>query len=109
MSAGQSLFSQRNYKTTRRKRKKAGIRARLQTSDTASIAEGFCSPIRDSSTAIIIDQLYSSLSGCCDKSCLELYVSKTKELIVTFFSRQKELAVLTTTTNNGSSEETVEE
>ncbi|XP_060758310.1 uncharacterized protein LOC132868975 [Neoarius graeffei] len=45
----------------------------------------------------------------CDSSCLELNVSKTKEMVVTFSSSQRELAAAVTTMVHGFPVETVEE
>lgn len=45
----------------------------------------------------------------CDSSNLELNVSKTKDMVVTFSSRQKELAAAVTTTIHGMPVEVVEE
>lgn len=44
----------------------------------------------------------------CDSSCLELNVSKTKEMVVTFSSSRRELTTAATTTIHGSPVETVE-
>lgn len=45
----------------------------------------------------------------CDSSCLELNVSKTKEIVVTFSNRQRELAAASITSIHRKSVELVEE
>lgn len=45
----------------------------------------------------------------CGSSCLELNVSKTKEIVVTFSDRQRELAAASTTSIHGKPVELEEE
>ncbi len=63
----------------------------------------YCQPSQHHSSAL------QEFVEWCDKSCLELNVDKSKEMVVTFSNKQRELAAAVTTAFHGSPMDIIEE